>query len=134
MTKLFSLSDGVFRTFRLKTFDLIYHTFNPNLSAHSLCFIVACIRMAEDAHGRVVMQYAFKASCGAFGTIGYHYHTRMLRVTHAYPAAMVERYPGCSARCISHQVQHSGQSDTASEPSFIDSVSRFGDATDPQSK
>src|ERR1700742_384968 len=29
---------------------------------------------------------------------------------------------------------NNGQSDTASEPSFMDSVSLFGDATEPQSK
>ena len=47
---------------------------------------------------------------------------------------MVERSPSVAPFTAFTSAFRIGQSATASEPSFIASVSRFGDATEPQSR
>jgi hypothetical protein len=57
----------------------------------------------------------------------------MLRIAHADAAAVMERHPRRAAGVL-RSAFRSGQSDTASVPSRMLSVSRFGLATEPVSR
>jgi hypothetical protein len=61
------------------------------------------------------------------------HHARMLREAHADAAAVVQRHPGRAARGVQQRVEQRPVAHGV-EPSFIDSVSRFGLATEPVSR
>ena len=86
--------------------------------------VVTRIRVAHDAARRVVPQHALDARRRRVGTVTADDETGVLRVTHADVAP-----PEVDSNRLSR-----AQSETASEPSSIDSVSRLGLATEPESR
>ncbi len=79
-------------------------------------FRVPRIHVPRDTQPGIVGQYAFDAFRHLFRSVRDGDLSGMLRITDAHAAAIVN------------------QSAMASDPSSIDSVSRNGDATDPQSR
>jgi hypothetical protein len=90
------------------------------------------IGMAHHAGGRVVPQHAGDALVGSDAAVAADHHAGMLGEAHSDAAAMVQRHPGRAASGVEQREQ--GQSDTASEPSRMASVSRLGEATEPLSR
>lgn len=95
--------------------------------------IVTRIGMTHHAGRRVVMQDASDTRRRFIGTITDDNHTGVLREAHAYAAAVVQRHQVAPLAVLSSALSN-GQSDTASEPSRMASVSRFGLATEPESR
>jgi len=91
---------------------------------------VACVRVAEHAHPGVRCEHALEAARGLVGPVGDHHHASVNRVPDAHATAMTQDAP----LAVLTSALRSGQSAIASEPSFIASVSRKGDATEPQSR
>ena len=67
------------------------------------------------------------------GAIGDDDHPRVQAVANADAAAVVDGDPARPVNCVDHGVEDRPVSDCV-EPSFIASVSRFGLATEPQSR
>ena len=95
--------------------------------------VIARIGMAHDAARRIVPQHPLQASRRIVAAVADDHHAGMLRIADADAAAMMDRNPG-GARGRIQQALSNGQSDTASEPSIIASVSRLGEATEPESR
>ena len=90
--------------------------------------------MPRDARARIVCEYAVQTLCSFVGAVGDGNLAGVQAVADADSAAVMKRNPACAARGVQERVERMGQSATASEPSFIASVSRKGEATDPVSR
>ena len=88
--------------------------------------VVARIGVAHHAGRRIVPQHALDPARGFGRAVGDDHHAGMLREAHADAAAMVQATPRSRRSRQLSSALSSGQSDTASEPSRIASVSRFG--------
>src|SRR5450830_1670201 len=80
------------------------------------------INMAHHAGTAVIDQHAGQAARGAFAAVGDDHHAGVLRIAHADPPAVLSI------------AFNKGQSETASVPSRMASVSRLGLATEPVSR
>lgn len=103
---------------------LLFGTINGNL--------VTRIRVAHHAGCRVVMQHASNTCRRFVGTVTDDDHPGVLGEAHPDAAAVVQRHQVAPLAVFSRAFS-SGQSETASEPSRMASVSRFGLATEPES-
>ena len=90
--------------------------------------------MAHDTGGRVVPQNAFDPFGRSIGAVTDDDHAGMLGKTHADAAAVMQAETQVAPEAVFSSAFSSGQSETASDPSFMDSVSRLGLATDPESR
>ena len=105
-------------------------------SDHSRVFLgdlVPSVCMPEDAQGGVVPEHPRQAALGAVGAVRHDDAAAVLAVAHAHTAAVMDGDPG-SASATAVMALRKGQSETASEPSFMASVSRLGLATEPLSR
>ena len=84
--------------------------------------LVTRVDVAEDPHDGIVRQDALGLPPRELGSIDHDDLTRMDRPTHEAPLAVLT------------SAFSSGQSAIASEPSSMASVSRYGEATEPQSR
>ena len=98
-----------------------------------LGFVVAGVHVAGDADAGIVGQHALDALRHVVGAVGDGDLSGVLRVADAYASAVVDRNPRAPLAVLSSALS-SGQSAMASLPSFMDSVSRKGEATEPQSR
>jgi hypothetical protein len=89
--------------------------------------------VADHAHAGVVGEHPLELLRGELGAVGDDDHAGVDRVADADAAAVVDRHPGRAGRVLTSALS-SGQSAIASEPSRIASVSRYGEATEPQSR
>lgn len=104
--------------------SLLFGTVNGNL--------VTRIRVTHHAGGRVVVEHAGDTRGGFIGTVADDDHPGMLGEAHPHAAAVVQRHQVAPLAVLSRAFSN-GQSETASEPSRMASVSRFGLATEPES-
>ena len=95
--------------------------------------VVSRVHVANDAHPRIGRQHALDAFRHGFGAVGDRDLSGVQRIANAHTSAIVDRHPRCASSRINRAFS-SGQSATASLPSFMLSVSRKGDATEPQSR
>jgi hypothetical protein len=87
----------------------------------------------DHAHARVVGEHPLDLLRGQVGAVGDAHLAGVERAAHADAAAVVERHPGRSDAVLTSALRIA-QSAMASEPSSIASVSRYGEATEPQSR
>ena len=95
--------------------------------------VVARVGVAHDAHTAIRGQHALQPLLRILRAVGDHNHARVQTVADTNAAAMMKAHP-VRARCGVEQGVRIGQSAIASLPSFIDSVSRYGEATLPVSR
>src|ERR1039457_3238102 len=95
--------------------------FHPSLPRKLLRLVVSSIHVPDHAHTRIRGQHTLDALRHLSGTVRHDDLARVQRVADA-PSA------------VFRSALSSGQSATASEPSFMLSFSRNGDATEPQSR
>ena len=105
---------------------------SPPLPRHVLGQLVAGIGVAEDAQAGVGGEHALQAF-GFFGGAGRYYHHAGVGGVADANAAVVQAHPVGATGAVGQGVEQ-GQSATASEPSFMPSVSRLGEATEPPSR
>ena len=96
-------------------------------------FGVTGIRMADNTHTGVGGEHALQAVCGFGRAVGNDHLPGVLAVANAHSAAVMEADPGGAVDRVD-QALRIGQSLTASVPSSMPSVSRLGDATEPESR
>ena len=94
---------------------------------------IACIGMAHHTCGWIVPQNSRNPAVCVLGAIAADHHARMLREPHPYATTMMQGTQ-VAPEAVFRSAFNKGQSDTASEPSFMLSVSRFGEATEPESR
>ena len=95
---------------------------------------VAGIGVAHDARGRIVPQHAFEALGGLVGAVGSRSPCRHAAKSPCRRRRRDAATPRSRREAVFSSAFSSGQSQTASEPSFIASVSRLGEATEPESR
>ena len=97
--------------------------------------LVPHIRVAHGAGALISCQYALQAFGGGVRTIGDDDHSGVERIADADADAdaVMKRDPSRPGAVLSNALRI-GQSAMASDPSFIASVSRFGDATETASR
>lgn len=67
--------------------------------------IITCIRVSHYAHAWVGGEDAFQSRCGFRCSIGNDDLTRMLRISHADSAAMMEGYPSGATYRVDHGIE-----------------------------
>jgi hypothetical protein len=97
------------------------------------CAFIARVGMTHDPRRRIVPEHPLDAARSLWSSVGYNHHACVLRIADTDASAVMQRDPCGPAGTVSSALS-SGQSDTASEPSRIASVSRFGLATEPLSR
>ncbi len=103
------------------------------LLGEALRLLVARVDMPHHAHARVDGEHPLEPSVGTLSALCHDHHARVQRIADADAAAVVDRDPGGPAAVLISALRI-GQSAIASEPSFMPSVSRLGEATLPQSR
>src|SRR5438477_8444657 len=66
---------------------------------------VTGVGVAEDAQSWIARENAFKTALGIFSAVGDHDHAGVLRITDAYSATVVNRYPGRACSGIDQRVE-----------------------------
>lgn len=92
---------------------------------------VCCPKVAE---AEIFARHALEAPCRFRRAIRHYDHARVLAKSPYPPRRRGEVKPRWHPDAVFTSALSSGQCETASEPSFMDSVSRFGEATEPLSR
>ena len=90
-------------------------------------------RRAASRRCRIVAQHAGQSAGGRFAAVGHDDHAGMLTKPMPTPPPWC-RLTQVAPPAVLSKAFSSGQSETASEPSHMPSVSRFGLATEPESR
>ena len=90
--------------------------------------------MAHDAGAGVVGEHALQPRAPVVGAVGHDLGAGVDGAADAHAAAVVDGDPRRAAGATLSMALRMGQSAMASEPSRIDSVSRYGEATEPESR
>ncbi len=95
--------------------------------------IVSRVGMTHDTRRGIIEEDSFDPPIGFSSTIATKHDPGVLREAHANTAAMMQRNPCGAAGRVEQRIEQR-PIETASDPSCMASVSRFGLATDPESK
>ena len=94
---------------------------------------IARIGMSHDTAGGIIPPHALDATrCGS-AAVTHDDDAGVLRISHPHAAAVVNRYPSRATGGVQQGVEQRPVR-TASLPSSMASVSRFGLATEPESR